>query len=62
MTNLSDEAISIIKRIIDLMKQDAADLDDKESIVDLLEGEFEENYPHIEISRSEIRSYLDSVL
>jgi hypothetical protein len=62
MTNLSDKAIKIISDIIECMRQDNAELDDIESLTDLLKGEFEENHPDMKISRSDIKKYLLEIL
>ena len=40
----------------------ASSLDDLESIVDILKGEIEENYPKERISRSAIKEYLLTIL
>lgn len=60
--DLSIKAIKIINSIIVYMKDSGADLDDIETISDLLEGEFEENYPDMVISRSDIKKYLQIIL
>lgn len=62
MTNLSQRSISIINEIIDSMREDNAELDDIESLTDLLEGEFEENHPSVKVSRSDIKKYLLQIL
>lgn len=62
MSNLSDKAIKIINTIIIYMKESDADLSDIEGITDIIEGEFDENYPNLHIVRSDIRSYVKQFL
>lgn len=58
MINLSKEARNVIRSIVNYMKEDTVDLSDIEFIVDLIEGEIEENHPNIRVTRTEIRRYL----
>lgn len=62
MINLSKEARSTIRSIVKYMQKDGIDLNDIEFIVDLIEGEIEENHPSIRVTRTEIRRYLLHIL
>lgn len=62
MINLSEEARSTIRSIVKYMQKDGIDLNDIEFIVDLIEGEIEENHPSIRVTRTEIRRYLLHIL
>ena len=62
MTTLSKEASKLISEIIDSMREDSAELDDIESLADLLKGEFDENHPNLKVSRSSIRDYLLKII
>lgn len=60
--DLNIKTIKIINSIIVYMKDSGADLDDIETISDLLAGELEENHPDIIISKPDIKKYLQIIL